>query len=134
MNDVRDSLEKLIDSNRRIEAENKKVQEQNKELQAKLAELAGKYEKVKIFESLITEVPNRLQVYITDPRVAQQIIATAVKYHGPALGNPEHSEDSDTRKRARANVTDVVEACCKFGMTRFADVFSLYLSNPTRRL
>lgn len=131
---TRQGFEEFIQQNKQMEEELNAVRSERDELKSANQELTDKYAKVSHFASLADDPPNILQVYIREPRLAQQLIATNIKYHGEAMGNPDASDDPDTQKRARRNLGTLVEDLCSFGLARMEDVFALYMSNPTRRV
>jgi hypothetical protein len=125
---ARENLEQLLDESSRAEAEVNQLKAANQELTAQLAAEKAKNQKLRVFESIAENPPKVVMVYINDPKLCEKLVGTAVKYHGDALGNPEHSEDEQTRKRARGHVQDIVIACVRFGLERFSDVHAKFMS------
>lgn len=125
---ARNSLEEVLASSRKMEQENDGLKKENADLKARLVVAEQRVKKLRVFENIADDPPKQIQVFLSDPRVCQQLVATAVKFYGEALGDPDHSADEQTRKRARRNVRDIVEACILYGLQRFQDVRSLYMT------
>lgn len=125
---ARESLESLLQDDKEKTAELNQLRAELQEMRAQLVAEQAKTKKLKVFENIAENPPKVVMVYITNQKLCEKLVGTAVKYHGDALGNPEHSGDEQTRKRARDNVKDIVEACVKFGLERFPDVHASYMS------
>jgi regulator of replication initiation timing len=126
---ARDSLEQIIEQSKEMEEENVRLRAEARELRAKLAELESAMETLKPFMKLAQDPPRNLQVYINDEAVVQGLLVWGIKYYGSALGDPDHSDDDATRKMARRNISNIVTACCQFGLQRRDDVHRQFLTH-----
>jgi hypothetical protein len=124
-------LDEIIARRLELEATTSQQAEQIQKLEAELRQAKEDMEDFEELRPLIEAPPQRLEVVITDRRIAIALEARARKIFGQRF--PRDAEaDTAARKAARRYVGEVATACIQQGLKSWEKTYMRYLSPATR--
>lgn len=127
--------ETILAERQRLADENEALKEKVAKLEERLGGMVEKYKELKVFEPLLEDAPQILQVCIKNAKIVRMLQARALKAYGPKFGAHPDSIDKENvelRRRARMNYDTILEAVLHHGLFNAWNVIYMRYIKPNK--